>query len=195
LLDGVGCIEGKPCDIIAFLFNEWEGEMNLDWKTVSSGLVGGVLLAVLLGLGTLSLNGIEDGWVVRHLFGGVTKADLAKIDEVTNKTNIDLTKLQNDQIELAKQVSAIGKAIVYSAVRFGERGHSGVDLDEGPPFIKADTGRHVASSKYYPLCFVSHIKIGGAGSCEIEQKADWWEVTITGDAACKVTCFRAQTAE
>lgn len=169
--------------------------MNVDWKTVSSGLIGSVVLAVLLGLGAWSLNGVEDGWVIHHLFGGATKDEVAKINEKLLQTSAGLAKLQSDEGELAKQVGVIGRAIVYSAVRFGEKGHSGIDLDEGPAFIKADTGRHLASSKYYPLCFVSHIKMGGEGSCEVEEKADWWEVTITGAAACKVTCFKGQTAE
>jgi hypothetical protein len=166
--------------------------MGLDWKSISSGLVGGVILTSVLGIGTLLLNGLEDGWVIRHL-GGAREANVQ-----TLKT--DLQSLQKKEDDLEKQLASRGKALVYTAVRFGELGRSGKDeggkdLDEGSAFVERDNGARFAQSKYFPICFVSHISITTEGACEIEQAGDWWVVNVKGKAACKFTCFKAQSAE
>lgn len=73
--------------------------------------------------------------------------------------------------------------------RFGSRGKSDGKTYEGE-YRSVNSGAQIASKKEYPFCSLSTVSINSSGNCSIWIKDGSWTITVTGNAECKVMCFK-----
>jgi hypothetical protein len=149
-------------------------------KPNRSAIVGqvtaGVVVAVVLGAGTLIWNAASNGQIVR-LMGGITKDD-------------GITKE-----EFRSALSSMHSGFV--AQRFGANGPVGsVEGQDPRDYTAANNGDFVASRKDFPICAVTTIAIAATpagmapGYCTLLSPQDLWRIYVSGYVGCIVTCFK-----